>query len=58
MSNRIHVGTRKGLFTINRANGRWAIDHLALAGDPISAVMFDRRDNRGPGGPRPPRGNQ
>lgn len=40
MSNRLLVGTRKGLFRIDRdANGRWGIGDAWFLGDPVSIVL-------------------
>ena len=41
MSDRILVGTRKGTFTVSRANGRWSV---RLAGHPGAGVNFVTRD--------------
>ncbi len=43
MGGRIHVATRKGLFTLER-NGRWAITHAAFLADNVSMVLADPRD--------------
>lgn len=40
---RLLVGTRKGLFVVERARG-WRIAQVALAGDNVSAVLADPRD--------------
>jgi hypothetical protein len=42
MSDRLLVGTRKGLFTLERRNG-WSITGTAFLGDPVSMVLFDAR---------------
>jgi hypothetical protein len=39
MSQRIYVGTRKGLFVIERGSNGWAIAQAALLGDPISMLL-------------------
>jgi hypothetical protein len=39
MSDRLFVGTRKGLFTIARKNGRWTMREPAFLGDPVTAVL-------------------
>ena len=40
MSNRILVGTRKGLFTYERGNdARWRIAHTDFLGDPVTMVL-------------------
>ncbi len=45
MSDRILVGTRKGLFTITRASdGAWGVDCAAFLGDHVSMVLPDHRD--------------
>src|SRR6185312_10307132 len=44
MGHRIHVATRKGLFTIGRDGNRWAVARAAFAGDNVSMVLHDRRD--------------
>jgi hypothetical protein len=38
------IATRKGLFELVRANGRWAIGNNHFLGDPVSMTLFDRRD--------------
>ena len=45
MSTRIYVGTRKGLFTVDRGGGsRWSISQAAFLGDHVTLVLPDRRD--------------
>src|SRR4030088_968495 len=44
MSDRLLVGTRKGLLTFARNGGGWAIARTDFAGTPVSAVLHDRRD--------------
>lgn len=39
MSDRIHVGTRKGLFELARRNGAWDVVDAQFLGDPVSAVL-------------------
>ncbi|MDE2007615.1 MAG: exo-alpha-sialidase [Rhodospirillales bacterium] len=39
MTNRLHVGTRKGWFELRRGAGFWAVTDTAFLGDPISAVL-------------------
>ncbi|MEA3276781.1 MAG: exo-alpha-sialidase [Pseudomonadota bacterium] len=47
MSDRLLVGTRKGLFRIEReGTGRWGISQSWFLGDPVSIVLAE------PGGPR------
>jgi len=41
MANRLHVGTRKGLFELARSNGVWEIIDAQFLGDPVSAVLAD-----------------
>ena len=41
MADRLHVGTRKGLFEFARANGAWEIVDVQFLGDPVSAVLAD-----------------
>src|SRR5947209_2156474 len=43
MNERIYVATRKGLFTVDRADGRWGIARTAFLGDNVSMVLPDRR---------------
>jgi photosystem II stability/assembly factor-like uncharacterized protein len=45
MSDRIYVGTRKGLFTLDRQNGKWRVSRKAFVGDHVSMVLPDRRDS-------------
>ena len=44
MTDRLLVGTRKGLFTVTRRNGRWTLGEPAFLGDPVTAVLHDARD--------------
>ena len=44
MSDRLLVGTRKGLFNIARRNGRWSVPEPSFLGDPVTAVLADPRD--------------
>jgi hypothetical protein len=44
MSDRLFVATRKGLFTVERRNGRWQALDPAFLGDPVTAVLPDARD--------------
>ena len=41
---RVLVGTRKGLFTVTRRNGRWSFGEPSFLGDPVTAVLHDTRD--------------
>ena len=43
MSNRCYVATRKGLFTIDRQEKKWAVSHAAFVGDNVTIVMQDPR---------------
>jgi len=45
MSERIHVGTRKGLFTLVRQGRQWTIDRIDFLGEPVTQHLFDPRDN-------------
>jgi hypothetical protein len=44
MSDRLLVGTRKGLFQVRRGGGRWGVSAPAFLGDPVSMVLADKRD--------------
>lgn len=44
MSERLLVGTRKGLFIFERRDG-WRVVATAFMGDPVSMVLHDRRDD-------------
>jgi hypothetical protein len=39
MAERIHVGTRKGLFELARRDGAWEVVDVQFLGDPVSAVL-------------------
>jgi hypothetical protein len=39
MADRLHVGTRKGLFELARRNGAWEVVDTRFLGDPVSAVL-------------------
>ena len=41
MSDRLYVGTRKGLFELMRDNRGWEIVDVQFLGDPVSAVLQD-----------------
>jgi hypothetical protein len=41
MSDRLLVGTRKGLFTIVRGGRGWSVDTAALLGDPVTMLLPD-----------------
>src|SRR4030081_3852542 len=49
MSDRLMVGTRKGLLTFARNGNGWAIVRSDFAGIPVSAVLHDRRNGGGDG---------
>ena len=44
MSTRCHVATRKGLFTLGRANSGWSITQASFVGDNCTLAMHDSRD--------------
>src|SRR5437763_9278611 len=44
MSDRFHVGTRKGLFTVARTARGWAVDRLDFLGEPVTQHLHDPRD--------------
>jgi hypothetical protein len=44
VSERILVSTRKGLFTLKRQGGGWAVADVAFAGAPVTAALADGRD--------------
>jgi hypothetical protein len=44
MANRIVVGTRKGLFVLKPEGGAWGIERTGFLGQPVAAVLHDRRD--------------
>ena len=39
MTDRLHVGTRKGLFELTRRGGAWEVAGAHFLGDPVSAVL-------------------
>src|SRR5262245_65464154 len=39
MADRLYVGTRKGLFTIDRSASGWRVARSAFLGDPVSIGM-------------------
>lgn len=43
MTDRLHVATRKGLFTLEGRSGDWRIAETAFLGDPISMTVHDPR---------------
>src|SRR5205823_13797977 len=44
MSERFYVGTRKGLFTVARRAGGWAMDKVDFLGEPVTQHLHDPRD--------------
>src|SRR6185437_12517276 len=44
MSDRLLVGTRKGLFDLRRTRDSWTIAGTSFLGDPISMLLADARD--------------
>lgn len=44
MGRRLVIGTRKGLFTVERTGSRWAVAGVAFLGDNVSMAMVDPRD--------------
>src|SRR4051794_16445148 len=44
MSDRLLVGTRKGLFELHPSHGTWSIARASFLGDPISMLLADARD--------------
>lgn len=46
MSERLFVGTRKGLFTIEKTGPRWRFGATSFLGDNVSMLLPDRRDGR------------
>jgi hypothetical protein len=44
MSDRLFVGSKKGLFELRRRNGAWSIAATRFLGDPISMLLHDPRD--------------
>ena len=47
MSNRLHVATRKGLFTVERKRSGWTITNASFLGDNCTLVMHDPRPQNG-----------
>ena len=44
MADRLHISTRKGLFTIQRADGKWQIADVAFLGATVTMSLTDARD--------------
>lgn len=46
MSDRVYLGTRKGLITIERdRQGKWQIDRVHFLGEPVTQMLHDPRDH-------------
>lgn len=45
MTQRILVGTRKGLFVLRKQAAQWEIEATHFLGEPVSQVLHDARDN-------------
>lgn len=39
MTDKLYVGTRKGLFVLSRVSGKWDISETRFLGEPVSAVL-------------------
>src|SRR5438477_12886454 len=44
MNDRFYVGTRKGLFTVVRTSGGWAVDKVDFLGESVTQHLDDPRD--------------
>ncbi|MEZ6047914.1 MAG: hypothetical protein R3C11_20535 [Planctomycetaceae bacterium] len=44
MAEKIYVGTRKGLFLLNKNGSTWSIERHAFPGEPVSMLLKDPRD--------------
>lgn len=44
MSDRCHIATRKGLFTLTRGGAAWRIERVSFLGDNCTLAMHDPRD--------------
>ena len=44
MAARIHLGTRKGLFTLVRTDSGWSMDRVDFLGQPVTMLLEDHRD--------------
>ncbi|MEJ7807653.1 MAG: exo-alpha-sialidase, partial [Telluria sp.] len=44
MSERAYLSTRKGLFELQRAGGRWEVAARHFLGEPVSIALADARD--------------
>jgi len=44
MSDRLYLGTRKGLFTLNKQSSGWVISHVDFLGENAPMLMRDPRD--------------
>jgi hypothetical protein len=45
MTQRLWVGSRKGLFRLDEQSSGWAISHVSFLGHPVSMVFDDARDS-------------
>lgn len=43
MSDRIHVATRKGMFTVRRGSGGWGVERFSMPGTHFTVALSDRR---------------
>ena len=44
MAATLHLGTRKGLFTLRRKTSGWQIDRVDFLGEPVTMLLEDHRD--------------
>jgi hypothetical protein len=44
MNDRAWIASRKGLFSLQKQDGRWALGPIAFLGEPVSMVLADPRD--------------
>jgi hypothetical protein len=42
MTQKLLVGTRKGVFILGRRGGDWRVEHAELLGDPVTMVLGER----------------
>jgi len=45
MADTLYIGTRKGLFTLQRGAGTWEVSSFDFQGDPVNMLLHDARDN-------------
>ena len=45
MSSQVLIGTRKGLFLVEKIKSDWTIEKAMLLGDPITMVLVDQQNN-------------